>query len=135
MDFGRITIDDDAVLYLFGMPGGRRYDFMWEILKEGLLGFILLVDSSHPATFRETQSILRIFLAYAPLPYIVAANFQASPDAWSIADLRIALRIPADVPIIPCVVTDREAVKQVILALLDEVVKAIDEYDDQSILR
>lgn len=46
MDFGRITVDDDLVLYLFGTPGQKRFDFMWEILSEGMLGFIVIVDSS-----------------------------------------------------------------------------------------
>lgn len=93
MDFGRITVDDDLVLYLFGTPGQRRFDFMWEILAEGMLGFIVMVDSSKPETFREAKSILETFRAYAPTPYVVAANKQDHPDAWSPDDLRIALRI------------------------------------------
>jgi len=52
MDFGRITIDDELILYLFGTPGQRRFDFMWEILSEGMLGFVVLVDSTRPDTFR-----------------------------------------------------------------------------------
>ncbi|MDH3943327.1 MAG: ATP/GTP-binding protein, partial [Anaerolineae bacterium] len=58
MDFGRITVDDDLVLYLFGTPGQKRFDFMWEILSEGMLGFIVMVDSTRPETFREARSIL-----------------------------------------------------------------------------
>ena len=42
MDFGRITVDEDLVLYLFGTPGQKRFDFMWEILSEGMLGFIVM---------------------------------------------------------------------------------------------
>ena len=53
MDFGRITVDEDLVLYLFGTPGQKRFDFMWEILSEGMLGFIVMVDSTRPETFRE----------------------------------------------------------------------------------
>ena len=56
MDFGRITVDDDLVLYLFGTPGQRRFDFMWEILSEGMLGFVVMVDSTRPETFREARS-------------------------------------------------------------------------------
>ena len=82
MDFGRITIDDDLVLYLFGTPGQKRFDFMWEILSEGMLGFIVLVDSSRPETFREARSILETFRAYAPTPYVVAANKQDQKDVW-----------------------------------------------------
>ena len=76
MDFGRITVDDDLVLYLFGTPGQKRFDFMWEILSEGMLGFIVMVDSTRPETFREARSILETFRAYAPTPYVVAANKQ-----------------------------------------------------------
>ncbi len=48
MDFGRITIDEELILYLFGTPGQKRFDFMWEILSEGMLGFIVMVDSTRP---------------------------------------------------------------------------------------
>jgi len=53
MDFGRITVGDDLVLYLFGTPGQRRFDFMWEILSEGMLGFIVMIVSNRPETFKE----------------------------------------------------------------------------------
>jgi GTPase SAR1 family protein len=56
MDFGRITVDDDLVLYLFGTPGQRRFDFMWEILAEGMLGFVVMVDSAKPMRRRLTSS-------------------------------------------------------------------------------
>src|SRR5688572_25011985 len=55
MDFGRITVDEDLVLYLFGTPGQKRFDFMWEILSEGMLGFIVMVDSTRPETFRSEE--------------------------------------------------------------------------------
>ena len=81
MDFGRITVDEDLVLYLFGTPGQKRFDFMWEILSEGMLGFIVMVDSTRPETFREARSILETFRAYAPTPFVVAANKQDAEDA------------------------------------------------------
>src|SRR5690348_1851655 len=118
MDFGRITVDDDLVLYLFGTPGQRRFDFMWEILAEGMLGFVVMVDSAKPETFREAKSILETFRAYAPTPYVVAANKQDSEEAWPIEDLRIALRLAPEVKLIPCVATDKEKVKTVLLELL-----------------
>jgi len=62
MDFGRITIDQDLVLYLFGTPGQRRFDFMWEILSEGMLGFVVMVDSCKPETFREARMIWKRFV-------------------------------------------------------------------------
>lgn len=118
MDFGRITIDNDLILYLFGTPGQRRFDFMWEILSEGMLGFVVMVDSSRPETFREAKSILEIFRAYAPTPYVVAANKQDHPDAWAVDDMRIALRLDPAIKLLPCVATKKDSVKSVLLELL-----------------
>jgi signal recognition particle receptor subunit beta len=118
MDFGRITVDEDLVLYLFGTPGQKRFDFMWEILSEGMLGFIVMVDSTRPETFREARSILETFRAYAPTPYIVAANKQDLPDAWEIEDMRLALRLDTKVKLLPCIAVDKESVKAILLELL-----------------
>ena len=118
MDFGRITVDQDLVLYLFGTPGQKRFDFMWEILSEGMLGFIVMVDSNRPETFREARSILETFRAYAPTPYVVAANKQDLPDAWELEDIRLALRLSPEVKLLPCVATKKETVKSVLLELL-----------------
>ena len=118
MDFGRITVDNELVLYLFGTPGQKRFDFMWEILSEGMLGFVVMVDSTKPETFREAKSILETFRAYAPTPYVVAANKQDLPEAWELEDLRIALRLDPSVKLLACTATDREKVKDVLLELL-----------------
>jgi len=126
MDFGRITIDEDLVLYLFGTPGQKRFDFMWEILSEGMLGFIVVVDSSRPETFREARSILDTFRGYAATPYVVAANKQDHPDAWSPEDLRIALKIDASIKVVPCVARDKESVKASLLELLYSILERID---------
>ncbi|HLF24721.1 MAG TPA: ATP/GTP-binding protein [Anaerolineae bacterium] len=126
MDFGRITIDDDLVLYLFGTPGQKRFDFMWEILSEGMLGFIVVVDSSRPETFREARSILDTFRGYASTPYVVAANKQDHEDAWSPEDLRIALKIDHSIKVLPCVAQDRESVKNALLELLYSILERMD---------
>jgi len=118
MDFGRITVDDDLVLYLFGTPGQKRFDFMWEILSEGMLGFIVMVDSSRPETFREARSILETFRLYAPTPYVVAANKQDLADSWDVEDMRIALRLNDNVKLLPCTAFKRESVKNILLELL-----------------
>ncbi len=118
MDFGRITVDDELVLYLFGTPGQKRFDFMWEILSEGMLGFVVMVDSTRPETFREAKSILETFRAYAPTPYVVAANKQDMQEAWELDDLRIALRLDPAVKLLPCTATNKERVKEVLLELL-----------------
>ncbi|MCS7287349.1 MAG: ATP/GTP-binding protein [Anaerolineae bacterium] len=126
MDFGRITIDEDLVLYLFGTPGQRRFDFMWDILSEGMLGFVVMVDSTSPQTFREARYILDVFRRYAKTPYVVAANKQDLPDAWSPEDIRIALRLNSNVKVIPCVATEKESVKRVLLELLYLVLEVLE---------
>ena len=126
MDFGRITVDKELVLYLFGTPGQKRFDFMWEILSEGMLGFIVMVDSTRPETFREARSILETFRAYAPTPYVVAANKQDLEDAWDIDDMRIALRLDKAIRLLPCISMDKESVKDVLLQLLTNILEEID---------
>jgi signal recognition particle receptor subunit beta len=129
MEFGRITVDDDLVLYLFGTPGQKRFDFMWEILSEGMLGFVVIVDSSRPETFREARFILDTFRAYAPTPYVVAANKQDVPEAWSVEDLRIALKLDPSIKCLPCTATKKETVKGVLLELLGSILEEIESGD------
>ena len=126
MDFGRITVDDQLVLYLFGTPGQKRFDFMWEILSEGMLGFIVMVDSTRPETFREARGILETFRAYAPTPYVVAANKQDMEDAWEVEDMRIALRLDKNIPLLPTVAVSKESVKTVLIDLLTNILKEIE---------
>jgi len=118
LDFGRISVDKDLVLYLFGTPGQRRFDFMWEILAEGMLGFIVLADSTRPETFKETQEIIELFNTYSNCPFVVAATKQDMPDAWSPEDIKIVLGLDEDVKVLPCVALDKESVKAVLLELL-----------------
>ncbi len=127
MDFGRITVDEDLVLYLFGTPGQRRFDFMWEILSEGMLGFIVMVDSTRPETFREARSILETFRAYAPTPYVVTANKQDKLDAWDIEDMRVALRLDSRIKLLPCIATRKESVKSALLELLYGILAEMDQ--------
>jgi len=127
MDFGRITIARDLVLHLFGTPGQKRFDFMWEILAEGTLGLIILVDSTRPETFRETARILDFFTSYRSSPYVVVANKQDEENAWSPEELRFALRLPEEIKVLPCTATERESVKTILLELLYLVMQSADE--------
>jgi hypothetical protein len=126
MDFGRITVDDNLVLYLFGTPGQKRFDFMWEILSEGMLGFIVMVDSTRPETFREARNILEAFRSFSPTPYVVAASKQDMDSAWDLDDIRIALRLDADVKLLPCVAIEKESVKNTLLELLDSILTELE---------
>jgi len=125
MDFGKIRIDDEHELYLFGTPGQFRFDFMWEILGEGALGVIVLVDSTDPTTFHEARKIINFFQSRFPVPIVVGANKQDLPNAWSLEDIRIALDIDEEesIPVIPVSAIDKESVKNALLTLF-EIIRA-----------
>jgi len=127
MDFGRITIDRDLVLYLFGTPGQDRFDFMWEILGEGMLGYILLVDSSRPDSLEEAVGILAAFRKMARVPFVVALNRTEGIDPADEATVRETLELADTVPVVPCDATDRESVKGVLLELLYAVLDDVEE--------
>ncbi|TAL22575.1 MAG: GTP-binding protein [Frankiales bacterium] len=126
MDFGRITIDRDLVLYLFGTPGQDRFDFMWEILGEGMLGYILLVDADRQDSLEEAVGILAAFRKMARVPFVVALNRSSGIEPSDEEKVRSVLELDEDVPVVPCDATDRESVKSVLLALLYSVVDSID---------
>lgn len=127
MDFGRITIDKDLSLYLFGTPGQKRFDFMWEILSEGMLGFVVLIDSARPETFREARRILDTFRTYSNTPFVIAANKQDDEDAWPPEDLRIALGLDQGMRVLPCIATRKESVKAILLELLYGILENVAE--------
>ena len=93
MDFGRITIDRDLVLYLFGTPGQERFDFMWEILGEGMLGYVLLVDAEREDSLAEAIGILDAFRRMARVPYVVALNRAEGVDRRPRSALRDVLEL------------------------------------------
>jgi uncharacterized protein len=126
LDFGRLTVDKTLVLHLFGTPGQRRFEFMWNILAEGMLGYILMVDSTRPETFRDARYILDAFSDHSDAPYVVAVNKQDLEDAWDAEDIRHALRLKDDIPVLPCVATDMKPVKAILISLLDIIKKRLD---------
>ncbi len=130
MDFGRITIDRELILYLFGTPGQDRFDFMWEILGEGMIGYLLLVDAEREDSISEAGGILGAFRTMARVPYVVALNRASADDHALIAKVRDRLEIPSDVAILSVDATDKESVKSVLLALLYAV---LDEVEADSV--
>ena len=130
MDFGRITIDRDLVLYLFGTPGQDRFEFMWEILGEGMIGYLLLVDASREDSVQEAAGILDAFRTMARVPYVVALNRASAEDHALVDSVRQQLQIPSDVAILECDATDKESVKNVLLALLYAV---LDEVETEAV--
>ena len=126
MDFGRITIDRDLVLYLFGTPGQERFDFMWEILGEGMLGYVVLVDAEREDSLQEAAGILEAFRRMARVPYVVALNRSAGIDDEEERRIRERLDLRPDVALLPCDATDKESVKGVLLALLYAVLDEVE---------
>ena len=126
MDFGRITIDRELVLYLFGTPGQERFDFMWEILGEGMLGYVLLLDATAADPVADARPILEAFRAMARVPYVVALNRSTTLGPLAETDLRDRLGLDPSIPVLGCDATDKESVKSVLLALLYAVLEEIE---------
>ena len=118
LDFGKIAISEEVVLYLFGTPGQERFDFMWEVLSEGCIGYIVMVDSCRPGHLLETQRLMARFATITSAPFIVAANKQDDPTALPVSYIRRRLQLPFEVPLLPCIATERESVKNVLLQLI-----------------
>lgn len=126
MDFGRITIDRDLVLYLFGTPGQERFDFMWEILGEGMLGYVLLVDANRPDSLDDAEGILAAFRKMAAVPFVVALNRADAVDPSLERAVRDRLQLHPRIPVVACDATDRDSVKSVLLALLYAVLAEVE---------
>jgi small GTP-binding protein len=126
MDFGRITIDRELVLYLFGTPGQDRFDFMWEILGEGMLGYVLLVDASRPETLEEAAGILAAFRRMAHVPFVVALNRIDGDGRVDERQVRSFLNLSPATPVVACDATSKDSVKSVLLALLYSVLDEIE---------
>ncbi len=125
MDFGRITISDDVVLYLFGTPGQQRFSFMWETLSEGMLGFVVLVDALADASITEAVSMIEFFTGMSDVPFVVAANKVAADDVATLSSLRSRLGLSEDVPLLAVNARDRESVKGVLLGLLYQILDSM----------
>src|SRR3954453_17070257 len=117
MDFGRITIDEGLVLYLFGTPGQDRFGFMWDDLAVGALGAIVLVD-----TRRLDDCFPAIdYFEHLGLPFVVAVNRFDGDMAHSVDEVRDALDIHPSIPLVPCDARSRESVKDSLISLLEVV--------------
>ncbi|CAN5343329.1 ATP/GTP-binding protein [soil metagenome] len=118
MDFGRLTIDDELQLYLFGTPGQQRLDFMWEILAEGLLGFVIMVDHSRADSFDEAMDVVAYFRDRGDVPYIVAVNkIPAGEEDHAVSRARHTLRIDDHVRVVSTDVRNRDRAKGLLLEL------------------
>lgn len=119
---GKISIDNIYVLFLGEMYGrGGMFSSILERTGDDLMGAIILCDSPKPEKLRQTRSIIEDAHDAIPNRHIIAANKQDDPAAWSIDDLRIALRLNDPSLLFPCNATDRDSVKTILLALLEHI--------------
>ena len=114
MDFGRVAVDQSIVLYIFGTPGQDRFGFMWNDLVQGAIGAVVLVDSRR---IEDSFPALDYF-EHRNLPFIVAVNRFDGAVIHSAEDVRNALSIAPNVPVVATDARHREAVKETVLSLL-----------------
>jgi signal recognition particle receptor subunit beta len=122
LDFGRITVSRELVLYLFGTPGEEPDTLACGPLAEGPIGVIVVVDASRPQSVEGAAEITTFLNEFSDVPMAVAANRLPQGDEKRMAALRDALKVSADVPVVACEVTQRDSAKRVVLALLDRVI-------------
>ncbi len=127
MDFGKITLPDDNVIHLYGTPGQERFSFMWEILSEGMLGFVLLVDGSSPSTFPEAKRILDKFRSFSEEPFIVGVTRPDIPECAELGEVVSSLGKDGEVRAIKCDASKIFDVKRTLVELLEMVLEKIDE--------
>ncbi|GAA4532474.1 GTP-binding protein [Amycolatopsis samaneae] len=117
LDFGRITITPDLILYLFGTPGQDRFWFMWDELAEGALGAVVLADT------RRLESCFAAvdFFERRGLPFVVGVNCFDGAHRYGTEEVRAALDLSEDVPLLLCDARERESTKQVLTILMEHV--------------
>jgi uncharacterized protein len=123
MDFGRISLRSDLVLYLFGTPGQERFWFMWDELAIGALGAVVLAD-----TRRLADSFPAVdYFERREIPFIIGLNCFDGAKRYDPEDVRNALDLDKDIPIVLCDARSRESAKQVLIALVEYVLSMADE--------
>ena len=114
LDFGRITIDDDIVLYLFGTPGQERFWFMWDELGYGATGVVILADTRRLADCFTAVDYFEL----RRVPFIVAVNAFDGAPRFHTQSVRAALDLDPHVPVVICDARDRISCRDVLLALI-----------------
>ncbi|MEU5691708.1 ATP/GTP-binding protein [Actinosynnema sp. NPDC020468] len=122
LDFGRITINPEVVLYLFGTPGQNRFWFMWDELAYGAIGAVILVD-----TRRLDSSFPSIdFFERRGIPFIIAVNCFEGAHLYQADEVRRALDVDAAIPLVLCDARDRESAKTVLVSLIQHTMDRLD---------
>ncbi|WP_030940051.1 GTP-binding protein [Streptomyces sp. NRRL S-646] len=118
LDFGRISIGSDLVLYLFGTPGQQRFWFMWNDLALGALGAVVLIDVRRP----ETSFAAIDFFERRRIPFVVGVNGFYGDHPYPPEEIREALALPDHVQVLLCDARERESSRDVLIALIDQLI-------------
>jgi len=117
MDFGRITINDDLQVYLFGTPGQDRFWFLWDELAFGALGAVVLADTRRLADCFPSVD----YFETRNTPFVVGVNCFDGAQRFSVESVRSALDLDPDVPVLLCDARDRQSGKELLIALVEHV--------------
>jgi signal recognition particle receptor subunit beta len=123
MDFGRITLSDDLVLYLFGTPGQDRFWFVWDELALGAIGAVVLADTRRLADCFPSID----YFEGRGTPFVVAVNCFEGAKPYRLDEVQGALDLDPDVPVVLCDARERESVKEVLITLLEYAMKLREE--------
>ncbi|ADP84158.1 ATP/GTP-binding protein [Frankia sp. AgB1.9] len=115
MDFGRVSLDEDLILYLFGTPGQYRFWFMWDDIVRGAIGAIVLTDTRRLADCFAAVD----YFEQRQLPFVIGLNCFDGVLRHSIEDVREALQISPSVPIITCDARNRDSTKTALIAVVE----------------
>ncbi|MEU9607913.1 ATP/GTP-binding protein [Streptomyces sp. NPDC048057] len=122
MDFGRITLRDDLVLYLFGTPGQQRFWFLWDELAQGALGAVVLAD-----TRRLQDSFAAVdYFERRGIPFTVAVNCFDGAERFPAASVRAALDLDPGVPLMMCDARERDSAKLALVAVVEHALERVD---------
>lgn len=122
MDFGRITLREDLVLYLFGTPGQDRFWFLWDELAQGALGAVVLADTRR---LEDCFAAVDYFERRA-IPFAVAVNCFEGADRFPIGTVQAALDLDPEVPVLLCDARDRSSVRDVLVAVVEHALARAD---------
>jgi len=117
LDFGRISLEERLWLYLFGTPGQDRFSFLWDDLVDGALGAVVLVDTQRIEDCFPSVD----YFEERGTPLLLAVNTFDYAPRFDLGEVREALGVSPEVPVVECDARDRESVKRVLVALIEEV--------------
>ncbi|MER5456572.1 ATP/GTP-binding protein [Micromonospora sp. NPDC002389] len=117
LDFGRISLDESLLMYLFGTPGQDRFAFLWDDLVDGALGAVVLIDTRR---IEDCFPAIDYFEDHH-IPFLLAVNTFEATRRFALAEVREALGVADDVVLVECDARQRESVKQVLVALTEVV--------------